>query len=657
MKINFLLSGIAVLLAGHTLFAADPTPPPTPLLTRSEPELIRVLGSSTEIKDIADACRELAVIGSKAAVPALTRLLADEKYNHAARYALETIPDRSVESALREQLPNLQGRALIGVLGSLGVRRDSKAVPLMVRFLNHADPEVVQATARALGSIATTDAVRALQAVLPTVTAANRPAVCEGLLRSAERWAAGGKLKRAITVYQALALQPEVASQVRAAAVRGEIMARGAAAGPLIQQSLRGSDYEVFAIAVRSVLEIRKPEITRVLADALLQLTADRQLVAIPALGRLGDDCAVAVLLPLTKTGDTALRTAAIRAAASTGKPAVVPALVQLLGDGKREIVDVAQDGLAGITDPAAAAAVVQLFQRPEAAMRVQAAELAGRRRMQSTMPMLFKAASDPVAEVRVAALKPLGELAGTADLPRLLDLMFDHGTARELELFGKAISSVSLRSGDAAAATAAILPALSRAPLAPKVELVTVLGTIGGKSALEAVWQALSDSHPAVHAAALRALADWPDASVMPVLQQFISTTKDAEDRAVAFGGFVRATRESTLSNAEKLTAMKSAATLATQVEQKRLVLAGMGDIPTLDSFQAVVSYLGEPDLAEDASASAVRIAAKLNRAVAAEVVPGLQRVLQVAKTESVLEKARTRVQQLSASAEQKVK
>ena len=45
-----------------------------------------------------------------------------------ARYALEPIPDPSVDDALRDALGKLKGRLLVGVIGSLGVRRDAKAV-------------------------------------------------------------------------------------------------------------------------------------------------------------------------------------------------------------------------------------------------------------------------------------------------------------------------------------------------------------------------------------------------------------------------------------------------------------------------------------------------------------------------------------------------
>ena len=91
-------------------------------------KLIAVLKSDAPQKEKADACRELARIGTKDAVAPLAALLADEKLSHMARYGLETIPDPSVDKALREAAGKLQGRLLVGVIGSIGVRRDTKAV-------------------------------------------------------------------------------------------------------------------------------------------------------------------------------------------------------------------------------------------------------------------------------------------------------------------------------------------------------------------------------------------------------------------------------------------------------------------------------------------------------------------------------------------------
>ncbi|MGB2822301.1 MAG: hypothetical protein WBF17_15050, partial [Phycisphaerae bacterium] len=115
-----------------------------------EAELIAILKSDAPQKAKADACRELSRVATEKSVPALAALLGDEKLAHMARYALEPIPHSSVDDALRGAMGKLKGRLLVGVIGSIGVRRDVKAVASVAGLLNDADAEVARAAARAL---------------------------------------------------------------------------------------------------------------------------------------------------------------------------------------------------------------------------------------------------------------------------------------------------------------------------------------------------------------------------------------------------------------------------------------------------------------------------------------------------------------------------
>jgi len=121
-----------------------------------------------------------------------------------ARYGLEPIPDPAVDAALRDNLEKVRGRLLVGVIGSIGVRRDPKAVAPLVKRLGDPDPEVAQAAARALGRIGTVDAVTALEKALSSTAQANRVAVSEGLFRCADVLRAQGQRKEAQAIYEQL---------------------------------------------------------------------------------------------------------------------------------------------------------------------------------------------------------------------------------------------------------------------------------------------------------------------------------------------------------------------------------------------------------------------------------------------------------------------
>jgi hypothetical protein len=210
------LSLALLLLAGGTAALGQDA---RPAANSEEAKLIAVLTSNAPSKAKADACLGLSRIGTKAAVAPLAALLGDEKIAHMARYGLEPIPDPAVDAALRDALGRVKGRPLVGVIGSIGVRRDAKAVGALSALVKDKDAHVAQAAARALGSIGNPVAVEVLEGTLPGASAANQGAICEGLFRCAEALSTKGQRNEALAVYDKLT-QQQMPQPVRDAAAR-----------------------------------------------------------------------------------------------------------------------------------------------------------------------------------------------------------------------------------------------------------------------------------------------------------------------------------------------------------------------------------------------------------------------------------------------------
>jgi HEAT repeat protein len=192
---------VGLLLAGGaSAFGQDARP----ATSSREAKLIAVLKSDAPRKDKADACRELARVGTKDCIAPLVALLGDETMSHMARYALEPIPDPAVDSALREAAGRLKGRPLIGVIGSIGVRRDAKAVDRLAALLKDKDADVARAAARSLGSVGNLDASKVLEDALGRAPAEERVAIADGLFRCAEALSAGDRRGEAIAIYERL---------------------------------------------------------------------------------------------------------------------------------------------------------------------------------------------------------------------------------------------------------------------------------------------------------------------------------------------------------------------------------------------------------------------------------------------------------------------
>ena len=238
-------------------------------------KLIATLQSDAALFDKAQACQRLAVIGGKEAVPALAALLADDKLGTYARFGLEPIPDPSVDDALRDALGRLRGRPLTGVINSIGVRRDVKAVGALTKLANDPTSEVASEALAALGQIATVEATETLQRALASGSAAVRNAAADACLVSVDRLLAQDKREQSVRLCDAVR-RADVPGQLRAAATRGAILARQSAGLPLLLEQLKARDNDLFGIALRTSRELPGGDVTRSLVAELDRLPPAR---------------------------------------------------------------------------------------------------------------------------------------------------------------------------------------------------------------------------------------------------------------------------------------------------------------------------------------------------------------------------------------------
>ena len=683
-----------VLLAALCLVAAAASlAPGAPAAARKqEAELIAVLKSDAPQKEKADACRELGHVGTKKAVAPLAALLGDEKLAHMARYGLEPNPDPSAGVALRDALGKLKGRLLVGVIGSLGVRHDTKAVGPLTPLLQNADDDVAQAAARALGTIGTPPAVKALLDALANVSDANRAALCEGILRSAETLAADGKRDDALDIYDRLRglKKPH---QVRTAGLRGAILVRGKDGLPLLLEALRGDDLVLVAAAARTAMEMGGADVAKALADELAKLPAGKKILIIQTLGKLGDKTALPALLAAAKSGEKPVRLAAIRAMPMIGDAAAAAALVQLMEDAEADVAKAAQECLAALSGPAVDAAIAAMLKDKDPLVRCTGVELLGRRRITSAIPTILKAAEDPEESVRVASLKTLGALGDETELQPMLALLVKAKTPAETQAAEGALSAICGRQArpvtgnvvirkavygalpdgptvdvtkkvaenDALTITASVAPpacvnalcaAIAKAEGPAKLAIIRVLVSVGGAKALDVVRDATKDTNAEVKDAALRLLCEWSTAEALPDLERLARTSPDAKVKILALRGTIRLIPQQNVPDEKKLASLKEAMALASRTEEKRLALAALGGIHTAGALALVAPHLTAPDLKEEAAMAAVGIAEKIVQSHPAQVAEAMQKVPAATTSKQVAQRAQKLLDQAKKAA-----
>lgn len=643
LKLNLLLAGACFLAAAASTLAQGPTP----LLTASEAKHLATLKSDADLKAKADACRELAVIGTPEAIPTLVGLLGDEKLSHMARYALEAMPYPAVGEALRAQLSVLKGRLLAGVIGTLGMRRDVLAVERLIALLDDRDPVVVQAAARALGSIGNVRAAEGLMAAVGSAGGDNFLSICEGLGRAGESLAAQGQRDIALSIYSQAYEDSELPQQVRVASLRGAVLLRGRGGVALLREQLRGSDYLLFAAAVQLALEIPEPGVTQALMAEVGNLAPDRKQVVIQALGERGDPAALPSLLNATTGSSQPVRLAAVRALGSLGHTDAIQTLSRLTADADQEIAQAAKESLASLEGREVDAAALKLLASANANERLTGVELLGRRRMTGNVADLLKAAADEDRRVRVAAVRQVGELGSAAQVPPVLALLTKATDGQDRGAAEQALTTLAAKAATPESASTPVIAALGTAQPEAKIALLNVLASIGGAGALKAVSASAKDGNAEVRAEAVRALSSWKTADAGPALAELAKTAASDGDKTLALRGYLGLAGNPDLPAEQRFKMCQDAGSLIQRPEEKRLLLAALGSVATPEALKLVVPHLDDPAIREEASAAVVGIADRLLRGqgpspAAAGLIEPLGKVAQVSGNADLVRRAK---------------
>ena len=575
---------------------------------KTEPLLATLKDPKAELKAKFDACRELATFGDKRAVPVLATMLPDEKLSHMARYALEPIPDASVDAALRDALPKCTGKPLIGVINSLGVRRDAAAVETLAALLKNADPAVAAAAAYSLGKIGTEPAAKALEA------AGNAPAVLEGSVVCAENLARAGQAKVAMAIYDRVrASQAPVVT--RSAALRGAILTRGAEGIALLVESLNSTDGFAYATALRVGIELPGEAVTKALVGELAKLATDRQAQMIPSLARRHDASAMPALLPLAKSGPKPVRLAAIAALPELAQASAVPVLVENFADADKDIVAASQTALAAMSVKEADDAVLAMLTSADNFRRLDGITMVARRRITSAVPQLLKLSTDTNADIRLAAVKQLGDLAGENDIPAFLDLLAKAKDQQEMRTAEQTLSTVAARASNADATADKLAAAMAKAEPAQKMAILRVLRAVGGAKALAAVRDSIKDTDETVRAAAIRVLAEWPTIDAANDLLGLAKSSANESDKLVCLRGALSAAANAKLPAAERFDVCKQASTMIQRDDERRLLLGALSEIGKPEALAMAMALADTATIREEAYAAAVSAADKLNK------------------------------------------
>jgi HEAT repeat protein len=578
-----------------------------------ERALIHTLQSDAPPGDKAIACKKLAIYGSEEAVPALAPLLEDNQLASWALIALEAIPGSAPDLALRTAAGKLQGELLVGVIDSIGVRRDAGAVKVLARKLSDRDTSVASAAAVSLGKIGNPKAAAALKRALARSSEPVRPAVAEGCVRCAEVLLADGKRAGAVKLYDAVR-KARVPKEKVLEGTRGAILARGEAGIPLLLAQLKSNDRDLFNLGLRVARELPGPEATKAVVGAFRQAPADRQPLVLMALADRGDAAALPIVTDVAAHGEKKMRMVAIDILDRLGDTATLPVL---LDDATDEDPDISQPALAALTRLAGNSVDSDLCARlADSTGRTRQAlmTISARRGIAKALPVIVQSISDSDAQIRAAAIQALLSLGGNTEVAELGRALRKSNTPDERAHIEKVLVNLSGRIG--APCVPSLVSLMQSTNPDDRKAALHALVAAGGSDALAAVAAATEDKDQAIQDEAVRTLCSWPnawpeDAAVAAPLLRTAKNDSNSSHEILAQGGYLQLLLgDEKLSKDDKLAKLQDILPLLQRPEEKITAIAVLQGISAPQALDLLSNFASEPAVANDACMALVQAA-----------------------------------------------
>ncbi|MCE2793165.1 MAG: HEAT repeat domain-containing protein [Planctomycetota bacterium] len=587
---------------------------------QSEQELLAVLRSEAPKGEKAITCKRLAVYGSEAAVSELAKLLADPELSSWSRIALEAIPGSASKAALREAAGKLEGRTLIGVLNSLGVLRDSDAVPLLVARCKASDSDVAAAAIAALGEIGNAAAADALKAgIAAQVESKTRAEYAQAAVVCAERLMRAGNNPAAAELYQ-LVRQADVPKQRQLEATRGLFALSGTQGGPILAECLNSADEDTFRLGLTLARVASGNEVQTVLSQAIRKAQPDRAgLVLLAMADRLASLATAnqpADLSPLTEAaaeGAKPVRLSALNALGRLGNVSVLDSLLKAAGEKDPEIATAAKQALAEIPGEGVNQKIGQLLGTAGGEQLKLLVELAGSRRIPATAD-LQRILDSRDRDLRRAALLALGETVELKDLSLLVErASAANADAEELAAARQALRTAAVRMPQPDECAELLAGAVARAPEATQVLLIETLGEVGGRKSLDAIIRLAKGDLNVLQDAGSKVLGKWSNLADAEALLDYARTGPSNQYRLRALKGYIALARRFAMPEAERVKMCRQSLELFKQPGDRKLVLDVLRIHPSPEAFLLATELAETGEVNAEAMETAATIAQKL--------------------------------------------
>ena len=582
----------------------------TEMLAYLEQKFVGFLNSDATLDSKQFICKKLALIGTKASVKTLGKMLLKQETSDMALMAIEQIDDPSVDKLLVRSVKKTSGNIQAGIINTIGRRKDTGAVKVLAKLVSSDDIQVQESALAALGKIANSKALGVLEKNVGKLSGRAQSVAYDSYLKCVDNIAQTNG-SEAFGIYEKI-YNGDAPSTARAAALNGMVLTADSDADKIIIEALKQDDSRIRSTAALLVMQLKDPDQLVAIADALGQFSSAGQVQLITALAATGQKAVVKQIQAVVISDDTFVSVTAIKALGVLGDESTVAVLVEIAASSKGQKRQTARESLYRLKGPNVDQTILAAIASSEPTAKIELIKAVSSRTIISGADTLFQVAKDEDTKVSIEAIKALKVVAGFDSVKKVIDVLVTAKTAAVQKETQRTLVALILKNPVKQGSSTPIVAAINTATTSEaKILLVQALGKVGDDDSLEILYALLQSENEELVRAAVNALSGWHNSKPADELLDAAAKSEDQKVRALALRGLVKVVGSDQDRDVNEVADLyKKAVELAASDDEKKMIISGLSEVHSVAALRMTASFLKDPALKQEAQFASLKIA-----------------------------------------------
>ncbi|VAW24032.1 hypothetical protein MNBD_BACTEROID01-2706 [hydrothermal vent metagenome] len=573
----------------------------------TEQALLDALEKATDKEVKAFFIRRLVYCGGDSSVKALGKYLSDDELYSPAATVLTYIGTEKAGEEILRILPGLNGKAKIHCIKALGEIKYQPAESALIKLAENTEGASKLQCLYALANIGLPTSEKTIvEAAKDAGCSADETEAMVAYIHYAGQLAQNGNKKISNKLCKGLLKECKAPNQLhsRSAALNILRSNQGAKAMALMLKEFKNSDpayrNAILNYAANGMTSLEVGQWIKAMKKA--PDAAKAQIIT--ALAKKDDPQVLQeCILPALKEKSAEVRLAAIKALALNQKKKAIPILLEILASepapDETQALKNALLETCGVEDCKLLAEKMNSAGDNE---KIVLIEVIGARRAVDYFGLVLKNCRANNGLVDSVAFAALQNVAQPEDLSQLLELIGKTSDKNNISAVQQAI--ITTLDKNKKKGSGLIISTFENNRL--KTRILPVFPYLKNAKALKIVTGLVENGSPDEREAALEALVNWKDSDAIPIL---FNLTGNKSFHAKAFSAYLKQVMNAGFPDDQKLLLARKLMPVATNIEEKKMVLKSAGNIKTFLSLVFIANYIDDDALGSVASSAAMKV------------------------------------------------